>query len=269
MYDLISLLVLVGIFGAGYAVYRYQQKNSASWTDKGRERFNIIAILIFTALILGKLGFDVVVSNAAVKQSHLDLQKANRDLWESMKKLPLGMEVTTLGLQELRRDLESHPDDLRAALGDAEFQALKDRLTLEEQRIAKYIELKKKLETAKAELDRIGTELKDVQDYAAKFAELKPAADAAEAKRRIAPPGNFQLTVTVKHKQQPEFDSLTIGIVRTRLECFDSESYAESGDLDVYMFKKVSKPYAEEVQQRLQKLGATVLISELAPPNAR
>ena len=264
MYEWFSPFVLIGIGAAGYAAYRYRQKHSANWTDKQRERFDLIASLVLAAALLGKFSFDVMVSNAAVKQSRGDLNTANRNLWESVKKLPLGMEVTTLGLESLRRDLDNNPEDLRAALGDTEFQELKNLLALDEQRIAKYTALKKMLETAKADLKQIDADLKDVKAYAAKFAELKPAADAAEAKRRLAPLGNFQITVTVKRRQETALSSLSIGIMRTRLECFDSERYAQNGESDVYTLRKVSKLYAEEVQQRLQKLGAMVEISEIS-----
>jgi hypothetical protein len=262
MYQLFSLLVFIGIGAAAYAAYRYRQKHSANWSDKKRERFDLIASLVIAAALLGKFSVDVVRSNAEVKLAQAEVEKANRNLWESVKTLPLGMEITSVALNQLRKDLEHHPEDLRRALGETEFQAFKDMLAAEDLRVAAVDELSKKLNKAKAELKQIEVDLNEARKSAGKFAELKTAADAVQEKRRIAPLGSFQITVTVKHKQDAALESLGIGIVRTRLECFDSESYAQNGDFDVYTFKKVSKPYAEEVQQRLQKLGATVIISE-------
>ena len=259
---LISLaLPLFVICAAGIGVLNYRKRKASSWTAGQLINFDMVAGIVFVVAICATLGFVLLRSNAELSRANSELAASCRDLWKQVKPLPVGRELTTLGLEQLRVHLKHDEKSTRLALGDEEFEALKEKLALDDLRKQKLAELEKQMSVAQRELDRLSTELKDSTRRLEKLDEIQPAMKAFQEGRRLAPKGEYQIEVKFKAGLQEKSEEFMGALLRTRLECLRADKHSEQDGVSTFVFAGVSKGYAEEAQKRLQDAGASVKIS--------
>lgn len=231
---------------------------------ESKTRNTLLAIGI--ALLVCAGGVVIVLiqkTNEDKAFANSELASSCRDLWKQVKTRPIGDELTTLGLGQLSAHLRHDEEATRAALGDEEFTALKDKLELEELRKQKVADLQKQMSEAQSELDRVATELKDSTKRLEKLDEIQPAMKAFQEGRRLAPQGNYKVEVTIKTKAIEDSEEIMGALLRTRLECLHSDKRTEPDGASTYVFPGVSREYAGDVQKRFRNFESVVAISEM------
>jgi hypothetical protein len=253
--------IIIALFVASIAIYGLRQKVAAKWDEKKRNTFDILVGVALLGVVCAIAGNALLKTDDALINAKSEVASSCRDLWKRVKPMPLGTELTTIGLDQLRVHLQHDEVATRAALGEEEYAALKEKLELDDLRKTKVADLQKQMTDAQAELDRVATELKDSTKRLEKLEEIQPAVKAFQEGRRTAPQGPFQIEIKIK-KTLVESEDLGGALLRTRLECLRTDKHTEESGISTYVFTNVSKEYAAEVQKRFKGLDATVTVSE-------
>lgn len=209
-------------------------------------------------------------ANAAVARSR-------RDLWQSAQNLPIGYEITTQCLDQLKAALNADPAGMLEALGENELRVLQERFRKNDEALAKRKELNAEIDSLVTEIDSTKKDLaqlratadktiKDAEAFAAiadRYSDAIVAAKAAaEQKRRIAPAGDYSLKVDFSRPDENFELALLSALVH--LECLSKEDKSKTGEHYEYRFEGVTKEYADNMGARFREAGANISIEKAA-----
>jgi cytochrome c556 len=219
-------------------------------------------MLFWLLFLANSSGHRLTESNAAVA-------KAQRDLWQSVQKLPIGYDITTQCLEQLKADLSRDPAGVREALGEADLRLLQERIQKNDEVLAKRKEALADIEVKKKEVDQLLASMDKTLEEAHKITAianryddaLKKAMAAVKEKRRIAPVGNYILKIDYDEKPNEDIE-LALLIALTQLECLAEDNITKTGDHYARHFDGVTKDYADKMGERFRTAGANVSIEK-------
>jgi hypothetical protein len=273
----VDIFVWFGFIVAGVVGFIYLRLNSKKWNSARQSRMAVLVFGSQIALMLLWLLYGAIAADRELKAAKEKSAAAYRDIWKGAQQLPLGYPLTNQSLKELKEGLERDPQGLAAALGDADLQALKERIQKNDAVVAEKEALASKIDDQKKQIAELRLEtdkkLADARQLSAvtdRYGdELRKAEAAVKEHKRLAPAGEFTLTVEYTLKKDAAADQIELALLVSliQMQCLSDANLNVSGDTYTRHFDHVTQEYADRMSARLRAAGATVTITKTPAAN--
>ena len=271
---MLDICVWFGFMVAGVIGFAYIRMNSRTWGPARQTRMTILIFGAQIALMMLWILYGMHAADQHLKESQFRAAEAYRDNWKHAQQLPLGYPLTTQALNELKFGLDHDPRGVAAALGEDELARLKERMAKNDEALAekdalasKINDQKKQIAAMREETDKRMADARQITAITDRYADpMRKAQAAVKEHRRIAPPGDYTLTVDYTMKKNGALDQIELAMLLSlvQMECLSEPNLNTTGEHYTRHFDGVSQEYAELMGARLKAAGASVTVAKSA-----